>query len=84
MEWQATTFRGMSAGECAVDGVETEMELYRRGLCCLPLWNPGAFEQLTRTRSAIYLTLVTAVGLLRNSHSGIVKSEETLDDLFRP
>ena len=60
-----------------------EMELYRRRLCCLPLWNPGAFEQLTRTRSAIHLTLVTAVGLLRNSHSGIVKSEVTLDDLFR-
>ena len=43
-----------------------------------------AFEQLTRTRSAIHLTLVTAAGLLRNSHSGIVQSEVTLDDLFSP
>ena len=43
----------------------------------------GAFEQLTRTRSAIHLTLVTSAGLLRNKHSGIVQSEVTLDDLFR-
>ena len=35
-------------------------------------------------RSAIQLTLVTSAGLLRNKHSGIVQSEVTLDDLFRP
>ena len=44
----------------------------------------GAFEQVSKTRSAIHLTLVTAAGLLRNKHSGIVQSEVTLDDLFRP
>ena len=43
----------------------------------------GAFEQLTKTRSAVHLTFVTAAGLLRNKHSGIVQSEVTLDDLFR-
>ena len=30
------------------------------------------------------LTMVTSAGLLRNKHSGIVQSEVTLDDLFRP
>ena len=44
----------------------------------------GAFEQLTKTPSAIHLTLVTSAGLLRNKHSGIVQSEVNLDDLFRP
>ena len=44
----------------------------------------GAFEQLTKTHSAIHLTLVTSAGLLRNKHSGIVQSEVNLDDLFRP
>ena len=44
----------------------------------------GAFEQLTKTRSAIHLTMVTSAGLLRNKHSGIVQSEVTLDDLFLP
>ena len=44
----------------------------------------GAFKQMSRTRSSIHLTLVTPVGLLRNKHSGIVQSEVTLDDLFRP
>ena len=43
----------------------------------------GAFEQVTKTRSAIHLTLVTAAGLLHNKHSGIVQSEVTLDDLFK-
>ena len=43
----------------------------------------GAFEQMSKTRSAIHLTLVTSAGLLRNKHSGVVQSEVTLDDLFR-
>ena len=43
----------------------------------------GAFEQVSKTRSAIHLTMVTSAGLLRNKHSGIVQSEVTLDDLFR-
>ena len=44
----------------------------------------GAFEQLTKARSAIHLTFVTSAGLLRNKHSGIVQSEVALNDLFRP
>ena len=44
----------------------------------------GAFEQVSKTRSAIHLTMVTSAGLLHNKHSGIVQSEVTLDDLFRP
>ncbi len=42
----------------------------------------GTFEQVTKTRSAIHLTFVTAAGLLHNKYSGIVQSEVTLDDLF--
>jgi hypothetical protein len=43
----------------------------------------GAFEQVTKTRSALHLTFVTTTGLLQNKYSGIVQSEVTLDDLFR-
>ena len=43
----------------------------------------GAFKQMTKTRSAIHLTFVTASGLLQNKYSGIVQSEVTLDDLFK-
>ena len=43
----------------------------------------GAFEQVTKTRSAIHLTFVTAAGFLHNNYSGIVQSEVRLDDLFQ-
>ena len=42
----------------------------------------GAFEQVTKTRSAIHLTFVTTSGLLQNKYSGVVQSEVTLDDLL--
>ena len=42
----------------------------------------GVFEQVTGTRSAIHLTIVSAAGLLHNKYSGIVQSEVSLDDLF--
>ena len=42
----------------------------------------GVLMQVSKTRSAIHLTLVTFAGLLRSKHSGIVQSEVTLDDLF--
>lgn len=42
----------------------------------------GVFEQVTGTRSAIHLTIVSAAGLLQNKYSGIVQSEVSLDDLF--
>ena len=41
------------------------------------------FKETTGTRKAVHLTYVTAYGLKRNKHSGIVQSEVTLDDLFR-
>ena len=41
------------------------------------------FKVTTGTRKAVHLTYVTTYGLKRNSHSCIVQSEVTLDDLFR-
>ena len=43
----------------------------------------GTFRDVEKIRKGIHLTFITAAGLLRNSHSGIVQSEVTLDDLFR-
>jgi hypothetical protein len=42
----------------------------------------AAFEDETKTRKATHLTMVTTYGLRRNSHSGIIQSEVTMDDLF--
>ena len=42
----------------------------------------ATFAGVTGTRKAIYLTLVTANGLLRNQYSGRVQSEVVLADLF--
>jgi predicted AAA+ superfamily ATPase len=42
----------------------------------------GAFETETRTRKGVHLTLVSTYGLLRNSHSGVIQSQVTMDDLF--
>lgn len=41
------------------------------------------FRAATKTKHAIHLTLVTAEGVFRNKHSGIVQSEVILTDLFR-
>lgn len=43
----------------------------------------GTFEQVSKTRAAIQLTIVASAGLQRNKYSGIVQSEVTLDDLFQ-
>ena len=43
----------------------------------------GAFRRETSMRGNCHLTFVTTFGLRRNSHSGMVQSEVTLDDLFR-
>ena len=43
----------------------------------------GVFRDLVAYGKTVYLTLVTTRGLFKNSHSGIVQSEVTLDDLFR-
>ena len=42
----------------------------------------SAFIEATKTRKAVHLTMITTCGICRNSHSGIVQSEITLEDLF--
>ncbi len=42
-----------------------------------------AFKLDTKTKKAIHTTLVTTYGLRKNSHSGIVQSVVTMDDLFK-
>ncbi|MDD6863777.1 MAG: hypothetical protein PUD56_08030 [Prevotella sp.] len=43
-----------------------------------------AFRSATKTRSALHLTMITTYGIQRNTHSGIMQSEVTMDDLFVP
>ena len=40
------------------------------------------FIETTKTRKAVHLTMVTTYGVRQNSHSGVVQSEITLEDLF--
>lgn len=40
------------------------------------------FKRSSKTRKAVACTFVTTFGVKKNSHSGIVSSEVTLDDLF--
>ena len=42
------------------------------------------FKEETGIRSSVHLTRVTVDGVRRNERSGIVQSEVTIDDLFRP
>ncbi|MCL1809804.1 MAG: ATP-binding protein [Clostridiales bacterium] len=42
----------------------------------------AVFEAETHTKKAVHLTMVTTYGIVRNSHSSIVHSEATLEDLF--
>lgn len=42
----------------------------------------SAFIETTKTRKAVHLTMVTTYGVRQNSHSGVVQSEITLEDLF--
>ena len=42
-----------------------------------------AFRLDTKTKKAVHNTLVTTYGLRKNSHSDIVKSVVTMDDLFK-
>ena len=41
-----------------------------------------AFARETGTRKALHLTMVTACGVARNQHGGIVQSEVDADALF--
>ena len=42
----------------------------------------SVFIETTKTRKAVHLTMVTTYGVRQNSHSGVVQSEITLEDLF--
>ena len=42
----------------------------------------GAFRDATRTHDALHITMVTTYGVKPNSHSSIVQSQVTMDDLF--
>ena len=44
----------------------------------------GAFREATGTHDALHVTMITTYGVKPNSHSGIVQSQVTLDDLFPP
>ena len=43
----------------------------------------AVFESETKTKKAVHLTMITTYGIVKNSHSGIVHSEVTLDELFK-
>jgi len=53
---------------------------YDRQLRC----KAGTFADVTKTRSAVHLTMITSNGLSHTGYWGTVQSEVTLDDLFRP
>ena len=59
--------------EYAFDAVEEKKLRNRR----------TAFKLDTKTKKAIQITFVTTYGLRKNSHSDIVQSVVTMDDLFR-
>jgi len=42
----------------------------------------AVFETETHTKKAVHLTMVTTYGIAKNSHSDIVQSEITLEDMF--
>ena len=42
------------------------------------------FKELNNCRKSIQLTMITTYGVKQNSHSSIVQSQITLDDLFLP
>ena len=43
----------------------------------------AVFEADTHTKKAVHLTMRTTYGVMKNSHSGIIHSEVTLDELFQ-
>lgn len=42
----------------------------------------SVFREVTKTRKAVHLTMITASGIERNEYSSRIQSEVTLDDLF--
>ena len=43
----------------------------------------GTFMEVTKTRKAVHITLVTTYGLKRTAHAGIIQQVVTMDDLFK-
>ena len=44
----------------------------------------GTFKQVTKTKKAVFLTMITAYGVEKNKHSlGLIQNEVTMDDLFK-
>lgn len=43
----------------------------------------SVFREATKTHSALHLTMITTYGVKQNSHSGIVQSQVTMEDLFK-
>ena len=52
---------------------DEEMKLRRRR---------GSFIEVTQTKKAVHITLITPYGIKQNSHSWIAQNEITLNDLF--
>jgi hypothetical protein len=42
----------------------------------------GSFRQVTQTRKALFLTLITTYGLAPNKHAGLVRNDLKMDILF--
>ena len=43
----------------------------------------STFSEVTKTRKAVHITLVTTYGLKRTAHAGIVQQVVTMEDLFK-
>ncbi len=44
----------------------------------------GTFKQVTKTKKAIFLTMITTYGVEKNKHSlGLIQNEVVMDDLFK-
>lgn len=42
-----------------------------------------AFKQASQTRKTVVMTMISTFGVKRNAHSGMIKQQVVLDDLFR-
>ena len=43
-----------------------------------------AFREETKTKKALFLTLITSFGLTKNTYTSLVQNELTMDVLFEP
>ncbi len=43
----------------------------------------STFAEVTKTRKAVHITLVTTYGLKRTAHAGIIQQVVTMEDLFK-